>query len=194
VLFQPCISGYLFARRGTENLFGTSAGASYDKIGSRSPYSLNVTNASLSLPAQIAISGSLFTVLPAVSYVSYKEKYSEPLRKVEFNRVSPEIKMQLSLALSRSWLWDVEATGSYNKAFGKQYVMNDFDGTTALGECVVDNYSMMSADNVHCGITCGVSCGVGGMVLKLSAHYIAVGYCGMNVDTHQSGVAIKAMF
>lgn len=193
VEFQPRIAGCMFSRKGTENLFGTSAGASYDKIGSRSPYSLHAATISLELPMQITCGATQFTIEPCVGYKYHKEKYNEPFRRIAFNHVVPQVKLQCS-SLYRGWLWDMNINGSYSHGFGKQFSMTDFDSSNTLDACVENNYSMMSAGSMGIKLDVGISRRFDKVIMKLSIYYDVENYRVVDAYTHNAGVSVSALF
>ncbi|WP_290392753.1 DUF6850 family outer membrane beta-barrel protein [uncultured Duncaniella sp.] len=194
LLIRPSIEGMIHRRRGTENLFGTSAGASYDKIGSRSPYSCDNARFGLSLPLQIAFGRTTYVTLnPNLSFENETEGYSEPYRHLQVSHLIPGLKADLSAVSSGIWLWNFSLEGSFAKASAETPVLTDLETDTALGQCVLSNYSMLCADRTSLGAMIGISRPVSSFILSLSASYGFTDYCNEGV-CHCAVVTLSAKF
>ena len=193
-MFRPSVNGALHKRRGTENLFGTSAGASYDKIGSRSPYSYDEARIVLSLPLQMAFGRSSYVTLnPNFSFENETEGYSEPYRHLQVSHLIPGLKADFSTLSSGIWLWNLALEGSYAKASAGTPVLTDLETDTSLGQCVISNYSMLRADRTFLGAKLGISRPVINFILSLSASYGFTDYRNEGV-CHHAAVTLSAEF
>ena len=193
LLFCPRIEGRYATRKGTENLFGTAAGASYDKIGSRSPYSLSELGASLSLPLQVAFGTSFVTVEAAVAYDRSLEKYTEPLRKLSASHLTPSASLSFSSQTHSGWLWSLGAGTGYAKAWSPAPVLTGLDTSSALGECVTNNFAMLCADRSIQTAHASISRSFSGFVLSLTASFNHTEYRGKGSCNHTL-LALSAAF
>lgn len=173
---QPTFDGSLLRRKGTENLFGTSAGSSYDKIGSRSPYSHDLATFRLMLPVQIGRDVRSLTLTPAVAYESDEEKYSDPLRKSGASHIIPGFQADFSAVSGKNWLWETSVGAAYAKTCHSEVVLTDLDPETSLGQCVISNYEMRSADRLHFNAGAGVSRQLANFILSLKISYRMADY------------------
>lgn len=193
ILFSPEISGSTFSRKGTENLFGTSAGASYDKIGSRTPYSHDRKDATLLLPLQFGRSGSFLTLIPSVGWSDDCEKYTEPYRRLSVSHLTSGLTVDWSTVTAKKWLWNLTAGGNYAKASAENPVLTDLDTTDALGRCIVGNYEMLSADRAGVRGSAGVSRPVSGFILSCELSYNMTDYINHGL-CHYVSLTISAKF
>lgn len=178
LVFRPLVRGQMFSRKGTENLFGTSAGASYDKIGSRNPYDFSARSFDVTLPFELTAGVARFTVAPQMGYTSRSESYSEPYRHLAVIHFIPGLQFDFSTVSSGKWLWNLTANASCAKADTSEPVLTDLETSTSLGRCVLDNYSMLKADRRSFGVNCGVSHALSSFILSLRADYDMTDYVG----------------
>lgn len=191
--FRPIVSAVLNTRKGTENMFGTSAGASYDKIGSRTPYKLTDINLSLALPLQLRRGQSFVTLSPGVAYTHSEESYTEPYRKLAAGHLIPGLQAAYSTIASGRYLIEASVGGSYAIADAETPILTDLDTSTALGQCVLSNFSMLKADRGSINISAGVSRPVNNFVLSLSVAYMMTDYVGEGI-CHGASVTLAAKF
>lgn len=193
ILFSPEISGISFTRKGTENLFGTSSGASYDKIGSRTPYSHDRKEVTLLLPCQFGSCESFLTVMPSVRWSDENEKYNEPLRRLSVSHLTVGLMLDWSVISSGKWLWNLTAGGDYAKASHDTPLLTELDTADPLGKCVVANYSMLSADRVGCRGAVGLSYPLKGFILSGEFSYCIADYMKQGICQNAS-LAISVKF
>lgn len=193
VVFRPSVHGSMSDRKGTENLFGTSSGGSYDKIGSRSPYSHSLMGVGIDLPVQIAFGGSVLTVAPSVGYDRSLEKYTEPQRRLEASHIVPEMMVDFSAQPSGSWQWAAQCNAFYSKADSGQPLLTGLDIDSKLGQCVVNNFDMMRADSYGAGISVRVSRLFRGFAMTLSASFKYIDYKKQG-DSRATCVSLSASF
>lgn len=192
--FRPVFKGTLFKRKGTENLFGTSAGASYDKIGSRTPYSFSSRTMQLSLPLQWQTAKvSYLTFTPGVGYGYERESYSEPYRRLEVSHLAPQLDVDFTTVSGGCWLWNLSAGGEYALADALTPVLTDFETDTSLGQSVLSNYSMLQADRLGVRISAGVSRPVSNFILSLSVAYTMTDYIN-EASCHGAVLTLAAKF
>ena len=181
---RPLVQGQIFTRKGTENLFGTSAGASYDKIGSRSPYNFSDKSFNLTLPFELTTGVARFTATPQIGYISRSESYNEPYRHLAVDHLIPGLQMDFSTISSGKWLWNLTVNASYAKADASDPVLTDLETSTPLGRCVLDNYLMLKADRRRWGISCDLSHALSSFILSLRAEYDMTDYVGQGTCHH----------
>ncbi|MCM1355093.1 MAG: hypothetical protein NC212_01640 [Staphylococcus sp.] len=191
--FRPMVNAGLRTRKGTENMFGTSAGASYDKIGSRTPYKLTDINLGLALPLQLQRGQSFVTLSPGVAYTHSEESYTEPYRKLAAGHLIPGLQADFSTISSGRYLIEASVGGSYAIAEAETPVLTDLDPSTALGQCVLSNFSMLRADRGSLNVSAGVSRHVNSFVLSLSVAYMLTDYVGEGI-CHGASVTLAAKF
>lgn len=189
---QPSVEGFLRNHKGTENLFGTSAGASYDKIGSRSVYRHNTSMVKVSLPLQIQQGMTYITVEPFAAYDSDCEKYIDPKRKLQASHLTPGINSSLS-ANSESWLWKADLGGSYSKASSENPILTGLETDTPLGQLVLHNFDMLKADRYSLNAGVSASRIINGICFELSADYRYVKYV-KKTNCHYATITLCAKF
>ncbi|MCM1077254.1 MAG: hypothetical protein NC411_07840 [Bacteroides sp.] len=191
---QPLAEGKIFNRKGTENLFGTSSSASYEKIGSVSPYKHDVTDLRFSLPLQMKLSrGKFLTAVPGVGYISDDESYTDPVRKLSASHIVPALMMTYSGITSGKYLIECSLDGSYAIASSKTPVLTGLDRDSALGQCVVNNFAMLQCDRLSVGAKAGLSRNVNNFVMSLSVDYGMCEYIHQGT-VHGATVSLTAKF
>ncbi len=192
VKFQPAAEARIVSHKGTENLFGTSAGASYDKIGSHSIYRHNTSWMKLSLPLQIQHGETFYTLTPYTGYDFDRERYLEPNRELQASHIIPGLTASLSTK-SGKWLWNAMIDGSYAKASSKTPVLTGLETDTPLAQCVLSNFDMLKADLG--AIQAKISGGrvINGIFFDLTANYGYFRYSGEG-DCHYVSLSLCARF
>ncbi len=177
VTFQPAAEGLIRSHKGTENLFGTSAGASYDKIGSRSIYRHNAATGKLSLPLQIRNGHTYYTVSPYIGYDFDRERYLEPVRELQASHLITGMSASIS-AISGKWMWDAGIDGNYAKASAKTPILTGLETDTPLGQCVISNFDMLKADRTS--LLAKISAGrvISGILFDITLSYCHTRYTG----------------
>ena len=174
----PGIVAGMMLRKGTENLFGTAAGASYDKIGSRSPYAHDIYFGRVECPMQLTFGQSTLSATPAAGYMLNKESYTDPQRRLEASRISPALTFDYRLLTSGRWACSASAGGILDFATEKKRVLTGLGTGTALGRSVIHNFDMLCADARTFAFTAGASCSIGRQVVSLTATYTHTAYSG----------------
>jgi len=170
VKFQPIAEAHIVSHKGTENLFGTSAGASYDKIGSRSIYRHNTSLMRLSFPLQIQHEEIFYTLTPYTGYDFDREHYLDPNRELQASHIIPGLTASISTT-SRKWLWNAMIDGSYAKASSNTPMLTGLDTGTPLAQCVLSNFDMLKAElgTIQTKISGGYV--INGILLDLTVNY-----------------------
>lgn len=193
IIFRPTVRVSYFDRKGTENLFGTSTGGSYDKIGSRSPYSHSVLNVGVDLPVQVDLGGPFLTVKPSLRYDRSLEEYTEPRRNLEASHIVPGMMVGFSARPSDKWQWMAQFDAFYASASSQEPILVGLDTLGSLGRCVVGNFEMLSADQLGSGLSASVSRLFKGFAMTLSASYRYIDYKKQG-DGHALCVSLSAGF
>ncbi len=168
----------MMLRKGTENIFGTAAGASYDNIGSRSPYSHDIYYARVECPVQATFGHSTISATPMASYMHSKESYTDPQRRLEASRISPGLTLDYRLLTSGRWVYRASIDGILDFASAKERVLTALDADTALGRSVIHNFDMLCTNARTLAVSAGASCCIGSQVLSLTATYTDTTYSG----------------
>lgn len=192
-MLRPRVSGFIFDRKGTENLFGTSAGMSYDKIGDRKPYTHSLTGAAVELPLQMNIGAKYLTVTLSTSYDRSVEKYTDPRRKLEASHIVPALAGDFSYRTSPVWLWTFGVSAYRSFASSKKPLLTGLDTTDPVGQCVVSNFDMLSADSDGSGGYVGVTRLFNGFAATLSATFNYSKYKDLS-DNYSTSVSLSVHF
>lgn len=176
VTLSPMLTGNLHSRTSTENLFGTSAGASYDKIGSRTPYTHDISDLSLTCPVQLNWGQSYLTLTPQVKYDYDHERYKDPVRDLKVSHVTPGLQLDFSSITHGKWLWNGRLGGSYSIASPSTPVLTELEMDSELAKCVMSNFEMLSADRMALNAGIGASRIINGIVFSLSLDYALCDY------------------
>ncbi len=176
--FLPTFTGRIFDRTGIENLFGTSSGSSYEKVGSRKSYTHSVTDMSVLLPVEWKPTRkihSLYTSLRA-DYSNNHEQLTDRHRSTEVNRISLALNITGMFRCSSTTMITAGIDGIYSKADAKTPQWGDLDFTTGPGKIVKSNYDMACSNSYSTGTYIKAAHAVAGKVMNLTAAYIHKGY------------------
>ncbi len=160
------------SRKGTENLFGSSIGSSYPKIGSRSLYRHEVSEAGLYLPLEYNPVGARWALsaVPSATYTCNHEWLLSPDRDVDVSHLSPGMDVEYS-RMSDRWLWHFDAGASLSFASVSASKFDGLDTSTDLGKCVMHNYEMLASSRMSAHLSTGVSKVVDGLLVGLDLKY-----------------------
>lgn len=190
---EPLLTGFFSHRKGTENLFGNSTGASYDKIGSNSFYRHNRFDAAIALPIQWTAAGKTYiTIAPHSSFSANEERYATPLRKTDVLHIVPGVMASLSMNRG-AWLWDMAINGEYRLSHSQEPIWTDLDTTSALGACQLNNYSMLDAESCKGDIRLNVTRHMGPVALNGSIFYSLQHYRSIG-NTNIAGISVGVIF
>lgn len=194
VRLMPYVTALYRSRKGTENLFGTAVGASYDKMGSREPYSSTDMNIKLTCPVQIGIDASYLTITPLVQYVTSEEKYTETtVQQLKSSMLEPGIGGRYSFTGGRLWLFDVGFSYKYGIGSDKQHRLTSTEAPTALLESVERSFAMKTSDRTRCECSAAVTRSFGKLLLTLNAGYVRTNYSGHG-SSDCAGLTISTTF
>lgn len=107
------ISAHHRSKEGTENLFGSSSGNSYEVIGSRKNYTLGEFSAGLALPLRFYQGANEFAVRPSVAYSRLTEKLLSPRRELTSDAFTPALELRWVRPLSGRCSFAIDLRGSY---------------------------------------------------------------------------------
>lgn len=155
VKLSPAASFRHFSAKGTENIFGTAEGSSYEKIGSRSPYRHTVDAASLIVPIEYRKGASLYSLSASLGYFSERERLSIPLRKVSATHIIPGLSIGCKQLLSRSWMLEGRIRGELSREISTATLLEDLPDN-ALGAATRSNAEMLQADRATGEIMLGI--------------------------------------
>ncbi|MCM1504816.1 MAG: autotransporter outer membrane beta-barrel domain-containing protein [Muribaculum sp.] len=159
-------------RKGTENLFGTSTGTSYPKIGSRSLYRHEITEAGLYIPIEYVCAKSrlALALVPSVSYTRDHEWLLSPDRDVDVSHLRPGLDIAYS-GMSDLWLWRIDAGACRSFSSVSASKFSDLDMSSDLGRCVMHNYEMLASTRTSAHLSAGVSRAVDGLLVGFDLKY-----------------------
>lgn len=192
VFFQPALEVYNRSLLGTENLFGTSAGTSYDKIGSRSIYRHNTGRASGFLSFQFRLGHHYCTLTPYTGFSFSDEEYIDPYRKLQTSHFSPGLQIAFS-AISGKWLWEASIDGSHSIASAKEPILTGLDTTTPLAQCVTSNFNMLKADITSIKSFLRISKAIQKIVFDITLNYSYFKF-SRQADGYMASLSIGARF
>ena len=174
----PVVSWTLLGREGTENLFGTAAGSSYDKIGSRKSYRHKRMTTEAKCHLQFNTVGGYLTITPGTSYTTDSERLIDPDRNVRVHNATGALGADFSRATGSKLYWQISLSGDYCHVTDKQATLPGLDLTSPLGQCVEHNYRMLSADRISGLATASVGRLYGNVLIRISAGCHHVRYDG----------------
>lgn len=190
---EPIAKGYFSHRKGTENLFGTSVGASYDKIGSNSYYRHNRFTGVIAVPAQLNTGHNTYlTLTPHCALTGDEERYATPLRKTDVTHVTPGIAAAISTNHG-AWLWDLAINGEYRMSHAQTPIWTDLDTTSALGQCQLNNYSMLEAESIKGDIKLNATRRLGTIALNGTLFY-SIQHFRNICYANTAGIAVGVIF
>lgn len=189
VSLMPTIKASAITRDGKENLFGTSSGTSYDKIGSRNNYSHDMMSAAITVPVEWNVNRKVrLSATPAAAYATDKESLAEPVRRLEVNRLTAAVDLSSSIRFGSATMLTVAIDGALSSASPKAPVWGNLNLDEPLGQAVKSNYDMHAADITRAGIKARISRSISGKILSLGARYAHTVYRSMG---HTDNAAIN---
>ncbi|MDE6692526.1 MAG: hypothetical protein K2K05_03990 [Muribaculaceae bacterium] len=174
----PVVSWTLLGREGTENLFGTAAGSSYDKIGSRKSYRHKRMTAEAKCHLQFNTVGGYLTITPGATYSTDSERLIDPARSVRVHNATGALGADFSRATGSKLYWQISLSGDCCHVTDKQATLPGLDLTSPLGQCVEHNYRMLSADRISGLAAASMGLLYGDVLIRISAGCHHVRYDG----------------
>lgn len=184
----PMLSGKLVNRSSTENIFGTPQGGSYDKIGSRPNYSLDVTSATVSVPVEWNPNAAWwFAARPAATWTSSTEKLLQPSRKLKIDNLTAGIDLEATRHIGRLTTLALGADVAMTSCLSSSALWGDLDKESALGQATVSNYDMAASSRRLIGGHAAVDRAFGRRAGRLTIDYTNIKY-----SHYSSGYALTA--
>lgn len=152
VAVTPQIEGNFRRQLGYENIFGSSVGNSYEKIGTRRNYRHDHVGGALSVPVEVRCSRAVrVDVTPAIDMYYSHEDTRRPRRVLEATRLTPSLKAAAHWQSTAKLLWSVEAIGSRTFSRANRMSLPGLDPTTSAGATVLHNFDMLTSDATSVG-------------------------------------------
>ena len=196
--FAPAADVSVDSRKGTENLFGTSSGASYDIIGSRSNYRQTVSSAALTLPLEITSGQSVFTAIPHIVWSNVEARVIDIDRKLDITGITPGLALDCSTVTPRSMLirggisfdYTINSAPAAKNNIPAQAASIDIEG---LGECVTSNFENIRSDRSRFGFEAQVGKMINRILYSVTLNYT---YLDINAGArcHTFGMTLGATF
>lgn len=188
VTVQPTLSATMVSRSSTENIFGTPQGGSYDKIGSRPNYSLDVMSATVSIPVRWNPRADWwFSARPQATWHSSTEKLSQPARRLNIDNLTAGIDLEATRRIGRLTALTLGADAAVTADMSSSASWGDLDTKSSLGQATVSNYDMASSSRRLIGGHLAVDRTFGRRVGRLSIDYHNIKY-----SHYSSGYALTA--
>lgn len=147
-------------RKGTENLFDSGNGISYEKIGSRKPYSEKHGNGKASAFLEIAPDGAiLFRFRPFYGYGRTKMTHTDNNRRMEYAVKSMGADAEIVLSAGGS-LWTLSGGYAYCPAKGYGLSLDGLTRSESMKEMYEHNYRTLSDTHskAHCRLRATFPC------------------------------------
>ncbi|MCD8394670.1 MAG: hypothetical protein LUC85_07545 [Bacteroidales bacterium] len=161
-------------RIGTENIYGSSLGTSYNLIAERTPYYADDLSLHILLPLP---SCKVFNWDVTARYTSCDEHHSAPQRQLKSDRFTLGLNAAVDIPLPKQW--GLKLQGSGGKGWGHKDKINldGLDTESSLGKAVIHDFEMLIANTTvwNAGFTIS-SQPFNGCRLHLSCNYQNVYY------------------
>lgn len=186
------------SRKGTENLFGTSSGGSYDIIGNRSNYRQACRDVSVIIPLEITSGTSVLTVAPRVAWSDVSARVIDIDRRLNVAGWTPGIAVDYSKISASSLLLEGAVSVDYSLRSAPAAKNNILTQAQAidiagLGECLASNFGNLRANRL--GIGCNAR--IGKMINHI-LYSVKLNYRYLSLDTgircHTVALTLGAAF
>lgn len=152
VNWSPCIHARFHRQLGFENLYGTSVGNNYIRIGRRRNYYRDRIDSHLQISADIKVSGQTNIVVEPALYFAYDhEDYRKPHRYLESSTVTPSLNLRCDWRSSDRLRLYAEATGAVNLSSAHRANLGNLNLDSGIGNAVVHNFAMRTSDATTAG-------------------------------------------
>lgn len=156
VALAPSLHALFHRQVGFENLYGTSVGNNYVRIGTRRTYYRDRIGVRLELPVTVSLNHTmLLDVRPAVAAGYDHEDYRQPSRVLESSALTPALAVRYSWRASHSLNLSLEAIGNHTSASAHRMRLTALDTSSEIGRMVVHNFTMHTADATTYGGSIG---------------------------------------
>lgn len=150
-------------RLGTENLFGTAVGNTYERISSRTYYYNDIVAASFELPLQFRLSHWQLTATPGFGFDYNRESYHRPYRDLECHGYTYGCALESRWKYTRTMV-RVGAKCAYSERTRDKEILTGLNPRTSIGAMVINNYDMLSANRLTADANIGIDYVIGGAV------------------------------
>ena len=149
----------LSRRPGFENIFGSSVGNNYTRIGSRRNYLLDSGNATLTIPVSFDASSKVHVdLLPAINASYSHEEYRWPERALETHSLTPSLEARLRWRRSPGLLFTLNMGTAHRFATADRRKLPGLDDRSSLGAAVIHNFDMLTAGMTAYGAELATIC------------------------------------
>lgn len=175
---------------GTENLFGSSVGTDYNRIGDHTYYYSDRVGASVKVPLSITTGAfSSLELEPQVDYLYHHENYRTPARDLEADRLSGRLKASYMFNVGNLRLRP-GIDGTLSSGSGMNRRLTGLNPESAIGRMVNHNYDMLIADYRSLDVSVATSFNVTpAIALQFEGR---VGRCWIDRHGRQSQAAVTA--
>lgn len=196
--FAPAVDLSSESRKGTENLFGTSSGGSYDIIGKRSNYRQTRRVTSVTLPLEVTAGTGVLTAASCVAWSDVSARVIDIDRKLNVAGLTPGIAVDYSKVTASSMLVEAAASFDYTVTSAPAAKNNilaqapaiDIEG---LSECLTSNFENLRANRLGVGLDAHV-----GKILNHILYSVKLNYRYLSLDTgircHTATLTLGATF
>lgn len=190
---SPGLSATFFNRKGTENIFGSAEGASFDPIGTRSPYRRRFSTLRLSVPVEYSLGSSLFSLLAEVAYTNDAETLNQPVRKVSADKLSPALTIGFTRRFGEKWLMESSLGAEWSQPLSETISLSDL-ADDSLGDAVRSNAAMLTSRHVGAEMKLGITRFLRkGIAISLAAYAGTVRYKALSTE-RRAGVSVGVIF
>lgn len=141
------LSADAMRRPGYENIFGTSVGSNYTRIGTRRNYLHDMAETTLAIPVSFDPSERVtLHIVPAVSGTYSHEEYRRPLRTLEAHSFTPSLDVRAVWRSSRRMSWGIEAGAARRLSDADRRNLPGLSTESSLGKTVRHNFDMLTSD------------------------------------------------
>jgi hypothetical protein len=181
-------------RLGYENIFGSSVGNNYIKIGTRRNYRHDVANATLAVPLTVTLSTKTeLDIKPYLPLAYSKETYRTPRRELTATALGPACYLRFKWRNSAHMILSLSEDVTQIYAHSQKANLQGLDIATAQGEIIVHNYALLTANRTIVSTSATADIAISPtMVLGISANVRYIAVTGHRNTTEASlNVAIK---
>lgn len=141
-------------RIGTENIFGSSVGTDYNKIGEHTYYYCDRVVATAGAPMTIKLSHSTqLEVVPEGVWHYEHENYRTPKRDLESQRYTAHLKVGCTFSIGERCRVKPAIAGSLSWGDAMNRKLTGLNANSGIGRMVLHNYEMLTADYRSAGVS-----------------------------------------
>lgn len=141
-------------RIGTENIFGSSVGTDYNKIGEHTYYYSDRVVAVAGAPMTIKLAHSTqLEVVPEGVWHYEHENYRTPKRDLESQRYTARLKVGCTFGIGERCRLKPAIAGSLSHGDAINRQLTGLNANSGIGRMVLHNYDMLTADYRSAGVS-----------------------------------------